>query len=154
MKIFVAVLLVSAVVFSPNVVLAKQWSPAEEEVWQVVENWHDVLLKEGYRAGERFWHKEITFWPMGFLGAPMSGESVAEWMRFWEGRENWVHYQLARMGMGVVDNVAVCQYYLTVVYDTPKEETKVSRVRAQVTLIKKGDKWLVLGIAANPYEVE
>ena len=153
MRIFVALLLVTAVVSSPAVVLAKQWSPAEEEVWQFVKEWHEVILNEGNRASERFWHKEITLWPMRFA-APLSGEAVAEWMRFWEGREKWLHYQLAQMGTSVVDNVAVCQYYLTVVYDTRESKGEVAKVQAQVTLVKQEGKWLVLGIAGKPYEIE
>ena len=153
MRAFVAFLLVAAVVAIPAVSLAKQWSPAEEEVWQVVDEWHDVILKEGFPGAERFLHKDLTFWGDG-LGAPLTRDAFDKWFRFWDPREDWDHYQLARIEMHVVDNVAVCQYYLTVVLTTTKQETEVYKAQAQVTLIKKEGKWVVLSIFANPYEMK
>ena len=150
---YTLLLLAVVVTLSPGPTQAQTRTPQQQEVWQFIKEWHEVILSEGYEAGQRHWHKDATFWPMRYA-TPQSGRAAADWMRFWGQSEKWIHYQLAQVGISVVGNAAICQYYLTAVVDSGEGKTDVAKVQAQVTLIRQDGKWLVLGIAAKPYEME
>jgi hypothetical protein len=144
---------VLAIALQVSPAASQTWTPQQQEVWEFVKEWHEVILSEGNEGAQRYWHKDATFWPMRYA-TPLAGRAAADWMRFWGQRAKWIHYQLAEVGISVVGNVAICQYYLTAVVDSGEAKTEVAKVQAQVTLIRQDGKWLVLGIAANPYEME
>lgn len=127
--------------------LAQEWTKAQQEVWQVIENeW--AAYKAGDIAGlTAIIHPKYQGWDET-SPLPYSKEKIVEQLGDIFRTRKVIFYDIEPARITVTDNAAVVDYYYSYTYVDPSDESKkpVDRTgRAVECYVKEKGKWLLLG---------
>jgi hypothetical protein len=148
MKTLLKYAVVAFVVFiATSTAFAQEWTKAQKEVWQVVEDsW--TKWKAGDLEGSlACLHDKYQGWSDD-VPLPMTKEMVIQWSKEMKNIMKMDHFTLNPARIAVTENAAVVDYYYW--YEGTytlgeKKEMKESQGKNAEFYIKEGGKWLLLG---------
>jgi hypothetical protein len=137
-------------------VFAQEWTKAQKEVWQVVQ---DSWTK--WQAGDvdgtmAFFHEKYQGWSDD-SPLPMTKEQVKNWFMEMKTTMKVDHFMLNPARILVTENAAVVDYYFwysSTITMGDKKEMKEGQGKNAEFYIKEGGKWLLLGDMTTHEDME
>jgi hypothetical protein len=144
---FKCVVLAFAIVMINANVFAQEWTKAQKDVWQVVE---DSWAK--WKAGDMDGmmaaiHPRYQGWNDG-LPLPITREMNVQWFNEMKDQMKVSNYEINPARIVVTDNAAVVDYFYSIratYIKDDKKETKEGGGKNVEFYIKEGGKWMLLG---------
>jgi len=139
--------LVLVVVISAASAYAQEWTKAQKDVWQIVE---DSWSK--WKAGDMdgmmaYVHPKYQGWNDN-LPLPITKEMNIAWMKEMKEQMKVNNYEINPARIVITDNAAVVDYFYSInatyTHDDKKESKEAGGKNVEF-YIKEGGKWLLLG---------
>jgi hypothetical protein len=148
MKTFVRIALVAVMAFiATSGARAQEWTKAQKEVWQVVEDGWKYWQTGNVDGLAAITHPKYQGWDnKSFL--PYSKDKSMQQYQEWKDFTKLDYYDIEPARITVIENAAVVDYYYNysiTITQGDKKETKDSKGRNAEFYVKEGGKWLLLG---------
>ena len=147
MKARTILLLILFIGLTTTKTIGQEWTKAQKEVWQVVEDlWakYKALDAEGYTA---ILHDKYEGWS-NETALPDTKNIVKRWLIERKNDTQGVSYELYPARICITENAAVVDYYYigesTITREDKKERQEWEGKMAEF-YVKEGGKWLLLG---------
>ncbi len=148
MKNLLKIVAVALISFTATTtVFAQEWTKAQKEVWQVVEDSWTKWSAGDIPGMASLIHEKYQGWsdkdPL-----PMSKEQVIQMYQSMKDMVKAEHFELNPARIVVMENTAVVDYYYMYLatYTMPdKKEQKMTKGKIVEFYVKEGGKWLLLG---------
>jgi ketosteroid isomerase-like protein len=140
-KIFAIILF--AVLFLSGKNYAQQWSAEQKEVWAGVEKYWEVNQNNPMDF--------IQYFDDSYLGwnydseAPHTKNDVTKYFSYWSKKGKEQFHALTPARIWVNGDFAYVHYYYTQVTESNDGKPKTEKGRWTDILMKKGDKWMLVG---------
>lgn len=147
MKTSVKIALIAWFAFIASTAFAQEWTKAQKEVWQVVEDSWAKTKANDLNGIAAYIHEKYQGWNQE-SPLPMTKEQVMAWFKRMAAISTLDDYSLNPARITVVENSAVVDYYFWYqVSNLPpeKKETKTYYGKNVEFYVKEGGKWLLLG---------
>jgi hypothetical protein len=147
MKTKTLLLLFLFIGFATTNAFTQEWTKAQKEVWQVVEDsW--MKFKTGDVEGSTaYLHEKYQGWSKN-SPLPIMKDGVKKWLSEYKNRMQIEYYELNPARIVVIENAAVVDYtfYYELIYThgDKKEQQEWYGKNAEF-YVKEGGKWLLLG---------
>lgn len=129
--------------FAASPILAQEWSPAQKEVWKVLEEgtlmWNKGNLDEVYK----YVHRDFVWWNYG-TPVPMSFESAKRFDALWLKHNKVLEYELKPLTILVYDTFAVVNYVWAGFISEDGGSSKYSTSRNTKVYKKEGARWFLV----------
>lgn len=147
MKTKIFLLLFLFIGFATTSVFAQEWTKAQKEVWQVVDDsW--MKFKTGDVEGlTAFLHENYQGWSND-SPLPETKEMVKKWLQERKNNIQIEYYELNPARISITENAAVVDYFFSYEMTYIRREKKELQEwygKSAEFYIKEGGKWLLLG---------
>lgn len=136
MKVSTILLLLIFVAFFTAPTFGMELSPAQKELWSMIQTFWEVWEKGDMETWKSYWHEDYIWWGPDNL-FPITR---AEWAIFISSYQI-NSFKLEPVAVRILGNVAIVQYY----WSLTDLLGKVLHGRNAVTFIKQDGKWKSLG---------
>jgi len=127
---------------------AQQWSAEEQEVWQNVEAYWDLIAKEDVDEFMTYMDDDFLGWARGQWVPTTKNDRLVSLRHNLATTEN-VWYTLKPVGIKVHGDVAIAHYFFTSTdRDADGDEVTTTGYWTDI-LMKQGDKWVMIGDAGG-----
>jgi len=127
---------------------AQEWSPAQKEVWKVVEEMNLLWSKGDIGGLYKFVHRDHVWWGYN-TAVPM--ESAKRFDDVWAANNKVVEYALKPLTILAYDSFAVVNYVWAGIEMATGEKPKYATYRATEVYKKEGTKWLLVANHGGGY---
>jgi ketosteroid isomerase-like protein len=141
-KFFVLIALIMLNLFSA-VLQAQQWTAEQNEVWKTVENYNQLIAKRD-TAILNYYDESYRGWDYSF-DAPGSKENLRKIFYNFDLNYKILYQSLIPATIWVNENFAYVHYYYTTLIEAKDGRREREKGRWTDILIKKGDKWILIG---------
>lgn len=134
--------------FLSNMALAQlpSWDEDQRAVWEVVEqSWVDDAA-ENDRWPRDYVHEKVVAWG-DRQPAPRGIDNLVRWVRFDDGANNTLHYEITPAAIVVEDDTAVVHYHLLLVTENQKGDRERSTLGLIEVLIWQDGDWKYLSLS-------
>jgi len=143
LKHIIGFALVAVFIFAAGV-SAQQWSDAQKEVWAGVEAYWAVGMSDNPMDFLNYFDDSYYGWSYEY-GAPGTKADVQKALSYWTKKGKTKYYTITPARIWVNGNFAYVHYYYTQVTESNDGKSNTERGRWTDILMKKGDKWLLVG---------
>ena len=144
----VTAVLAMSLVFVASPSSGQEWSDTQKEVWQNVEKYSDLYVKEDLEGMMAYFHDDFLGWERT-QWYPTNKADRRVIMERDFATSDVLFEALKPAGIKVHGNVAIVHYYITLtVKDLKGEETTLSGHWTDI-LMKQGSKWVMIGDAGG-----
>ncbi len=127
--------------FLPVRAYGQEWSPAEQEVWQVQEACWQLFVSEDLERGLDCIHDDFLGWDLS-MPEPIDKAGVRnEWVGFFA-TGDIVRHVIEPVGIAVFGDVAVVHYRYAVTMQDLDGVEREARGRYTDVLLKQGGRWV------------
>jgi ketosteroid isomerase-like protein len=147
----IAVSLLTALIVSlalPSQLAAQEWSAEQQEVWQNVETYWVLSIKEDLEGLMSYMHDDFLGWAPGQSFPTNKADRRAVQMRSYETSDN-VLYTLKPIGIKVHGDVAIVHYFFSYTDVDAKGEEQSAAGHWTDILMKQGNRWIMIGDAGG-----
>ena len=126
---------------------AKDWTPAEQAVWQLEEDYWRYVKAGDVEAYVKLWHDDFVGWPCHELEPARKGD-IGKWVQDVRDQGLKVAYQLKPLEMQEFGgDTVVVHYAAEIVYDYGDGTKSGAGLWRKFThtWMKSGDIWLIIG---------
>jgi len=134
--------------FCQNQTSAQNWSKAQLEVWQNVEDLWKANKNKDLDKFMSFFHEDFMGWAMT-SPYPLSKQQVKDLIGHYLPKNELVLYNLRPMTILIKGNTAIVHYYYSQVQRDKQGHETSEKGRWSETYLKEGNKWLLLGDAGG-----
>lgn len=143
LKHLVGLTLLAAFVFVASV-SAQQWSDAQKDVWTGVEKYWEAGMSDNPTDFLSYFDDSYYGWSYE-SGAPSTKSNLTKVMTYWMKKGQTKLYTITPARIWVDGNFAFVHYYYYMVNEGPEGKPMPERGRWTDILMKKGDKWVLVG---------
>jgi ketosteroid isomerase-like protein len=124
-------------------VKAQEWTPAQKEVWQNVNNYWALMTKGDIAGFMAYFHNDYLGWD-NEDPVPSTKEETQKWLQFALQSAKTLIYNIKPLGIRVYGEFAFVHYYYYIVREVEGKQ-KTDFGRWTDILMKQGDKWVMIG---------
>lgn len=132
-----AVLLLCASISAQNL------TPEQMEPWSTLKTQVGMDAKRDFESMKQYMHPAASFWG-NHLPHPVSGQSYDYYVKQRAGEDEIIAHHLVPVTVIVVEDVAIINAYLHVLFRSEDDEQKEKILRLHNTWKKENGKWLLL----------
>jgi hypothetical protein len=144
MRSSIIVLLLGILIFSVVPVAAQEWSSAQKEVWQNVNDYWALFAKGDVEGFSDYFHEKFSGWPSS-SNHPQDKSERVKFIKYFLPKSKVVFYTLTPAAIVVHDNVAVVHYFYYMVSQDKDGKENTDQSGWTDILVKDGDKWVMIG---------
>jgi len=127
---------------------AQEWSAEQQEVWQNVEAYWDLIAKEDIDGFMTYMHDDFLGWVRGQWVPTNRNDRMVELTHSFETTES-MWYTLKPVGIKVHGDVAIVHYFFTTTDRDAEGDEETSSGYWTDILMKQGNKWVMIGDAGG-----
>jgi hypothetical protein len=126
-----------------GVAAAQNWTPAQQEVWQLeLQQWNMAAAKDTSWI-DTMVHPNMRFWETGDP-MPRDKASLKHWSRYDIENSTMLQHELFPIAVTVTGNVAVVQYHYREARENFKKERETVIGQYTDVLIKENGRWMFI----------
>jgi ketosteroid isomerase-like protein len=123
---------------------AQQWSAEQQDVWKGVEAYWEAGMNPDPSAMLAYWDDSYNGWSYQSQ-APSSKAEVTKYFTYWNKKGKIQYYTIKPAKIWVNGNFAYVHYYYNMVTEKTDGTPMSENGRWTDILMKKGDKWMLVG---------
>ena len=139
----IALFFISLLLWSANT-FAQQWSDEQKAVWAGVESYWQAGMSDDPSGLLSYFDDSYFGWNYS-NDAPGSKSQVTKVMNYWFKKGKTQYYNLTPARIWVNGDFAYVHYYYVQVTEDNEGKPNTERGRWTDVLMKKGDKWMLVG---------
>jgi ketosteroid isomerase-like protein len=144
MKNFSGILFLSLFFGLSSILFAQQWSAEQQDLWKGVQTYWEAGMADDPSAMLGYWDDSYSGWSYD-NGTPGSKADVVKSMNYWYKKGKMQYYTITPAKIWVNGNFGYAHYYFVMVTESPDGKPSTERGRWTDILMKKGDKWMLVG---------
>jgi ketosteroid isomerase-like protein len=146
MKLFTRnlVMLAMMVLIAATGLHAQDWSPVQKEVWKNVESYWALDAAGNLEGFMSYFHDNYIGWEMN-QAMPSTKASARKFIEESYKNNKTVVYDIKPVAINVFGNVAIVDYYYTMLVKDAEGKEKSRSGRWADIVMKQGDKWVLIG---------
>jgi ketosteroid isomerase-like protein len=137
-----AAIALSLLLFFVNPSIAQDFSPRQNEVWQMEETYWKDLQTANYTHYMTLWHEDFLGWPY-FSPHPVNKDGIANSLP--TSMSDVLSYEFLEKAVRVTGEVGITQYAVKYTHTTPNGQTETRVSRITHTWLKTKNTWQIIG---------
>ncbi len=139
-KLFMSCLML----LTSTTLFAQEWSAAQKEVWKNVEGYWALDAAGNTDGLLAYFHPDYVGWSIT-NAMPSSREATKKFITHRHKTSKTLVYDLQPAAIKIHGNIAIVHYHYVLIAKNAEGKDKESSGRWTDTLMKQGDKWVMIG---------